>query len=125
MPSRSDDHDPAVTQLLRLQPQGSSDLGRLALWPAPRRVCTVAIPRQLRHSGSPRLGTEVRPSPALSRVPHHGRRYACGVCWPVLAYGLNRNFDTPRGSMRILTVSHAYLIDATRAGAAWWLDGRR
>jgi uncharacterized membrane protein len=120
-----------VRQLLRLQPAGDRDLGRLALVAGTALAfATVAIPLQLSHQwitiGWVLEGAAV--AWLYRRVPHRGLLYtAVGLLGAVFArLALNPEVFRyePRGSMRILNwYLYAYLICAAAMFlAAWWLS---
>jgi hypothetical protein len=120
-----------VRQLLRLQPAGTRDLGRLALVAGTALAfATVAIPLQLSHQwitiGWALEGAAV--AWLFTRVPHRGLLYtALGLLGAVFArLALNPEVFRyePRGSMRILNwYLYAYLICAAAMFvAAWWLS---
>lgn len=120
-----------VQQLLRLQPPGARDLGRLALVAGTALAfATVAIPLQLSQQwitiGWALEGAAV--AWLYRRVPHRGLLYAAvgllGAVFVRLALNPEVFRYEPRGSMRILNwYLYTYLVCA--AGmfcAAWWLS---
>lgn len=120
-----------VRQLLRLQPAGSRDLGRLALVAGTALAfATVAIPLQLSHQwitiGWALEGAAV--AWLYRRVPHRGLLYAAvGLLAAVFVrLGLNPEVFSyePRGAMRIFNwYLYTYLIcAASMFCAAWWLS---
>ena len=120
-----------VRQLLRLQPTGDRDLGRLALVAGTALAfATVAIPLQLSHQwitiGWALEGAAV--AWLYTRVPHRGLLYTAigllGAVFTRLALNPEVFRYEPRGSMRILNwYLYAYLICAAAMFlAAWWLS---
>jgi hypothetical protein len=120
-----------VRQLLRLQPRGSRDLGRLALVAGTAlSFATVAIPLQLSQQwitiGWALEGAAV--AWLYRRVPHRGLLYAAvgllGAVFVRLALNPEVFRYEPRGSMRILNwYLYAYLVCAAAMfSAAWWLS---
>lgn len=120
-----------VRQLLRLQPAGSRDLGRLALVAGTALAfATVAIPLQLSQQwitiGWALEGAAV--AWLYRRVPHRGLLYAAvgllGAVFARLALNPEVFRYEPRGSMRIFNwYLYAYLLCAAAMFlAAWWLS---
>jgi len=120
-----------VRQLLRLQPPGTRDLGRLALVAGTALAfATVAIPLQLSQQwitiGWALEGAAV--AWLYRRVPHRGLLYAAvgllGAVFVRLALNPEVFRYEPRGSMRILNwYLYAYLVCAAAMFcAAWWLS---
>jgi uncharacterized membrane protein len=120
-----------LRQLLRLQPAGARDLGRLALVAgAALAFLTVAIPLQLSQQwitiGWALEGAAV--AWLYRRIPHRGLLYAAvgllGAVFIRLALNPEIFRYEPRGSMRILNwYLYTYLICAAAMfAAAWWLS---
>ncbi len=120
-----------VRQLLRLQPAGARDLGRLALVAGTALAfATVAIPLQLSQQwitiGWALEGAAV--AWLYRRVPHRGLLYAAigllGAVFVRLALNPEVFRYEPRGSTRIFNwYLYAYLVCATAMFcAAWWLS---
>jgi uncharacterized coiled-coil protein SlyX len=120
-----------VRQLLRLQPAGNRDLGRLALVAGTALAfATVAIPLQLSHQwitiGWALEGAAV--AWLYGRVPHRGLLYTAVGLFGAVFVRLALNPEVfryePRGSMRILNwYLYAYLVCAAAMFlAAWWLS---
>jgi uncharacterized membrane protein len=119
-----------VRQLLRLQPAGARDLGRLALVAGTALAfATVAIPLQLSQQwitiGWALEGAAV--AWLYRRVPHRGLLYAGVALLSAVYVRLAINPEVfryePRGSMRILNwYLYTYLVCAAAMFcAAWWL----
>lgn len=119
-----------LSQLLRLQPAGRRDLGRLALVAgAALAFLTVAIPLQLRQQwitiGWALEGAAV--AWLYTRIPHRGLLLAAIGLLGAVFVRLTLNPDVfhyePRGEMRIVNwYLYTYLIAAAAMGlAAWWL----
>jgi uncharacterized membrane protein len=119
-----------VRQLLRIQPAGARDLGRLALVAgAALAFATVAIPLQLSHQwitiGWALEGAAV--AWLYRRVPHRGLLYAAASLLGGVFVRLALNPEVfryePRGEMRIFNwYLYAYVICAGAMFlAAWWL----
>ena len=119
-----------LSLLLRLQPKGERDLGRLALVAgAALAFLTVAIPLQLRHQwitiGWALEGAAV--AWLYTRIRHRGLLLACvgllGAVFVRLAANPEVFRYEPRGDMRIVNwYLYTYLIAAATMGAAaWWL----
>lgn len=120
-----------VRQLLRIEPKGSRDLGRLALVAGTAlSFATVTIPLQLSHQwitiGWALEGAAV--AWLYRRVPHRGLLYAAAALLGAVFARLALNPEVfryePRGSMRILNwYLYAYLLCACAMFlAAWWLS---
>lgn len=117
--------------LLRLEPEGQRDLGRLALVAgAALAFVTVAIPLQLEHQWIT-IGWALEGAAlawAFRRIPHRGLLYwAIGLLAAVfvrLAANPEIFLYEPRGSMRILNwYLYTYLLCAAALIAAgWWLS---
>ena len=119
-----------LRQLLRLQPQGARDLGRLALVAgAVLGFLTVAIPLQLDRQwitiGWALEGAAV--AWLFTRIPHRGLLLASlallGAVFVRLALNPEILIYEPRGSMRILNwYLYTYAVCAAAMFvAAWWL----
>jgi uncharacterized membrane protein len=120
-----------LSQLLRIQPAGTRDLGRLALVAgAALAFLTVAIPLQLEQRwvtiGWALEGAAV--AWLYTRIPHRGLLWtACGLLAAVFVrLALNPEVFRyePRGDLRILNwYLYTYVIAAAAMGmAAWWLS---
>ncbi len=120
-----------LSQLLRIQPAGTRDLGRLALVAgAALAFLTVAIPLQLEQRwitiGWALEGAAV--AWLYTRIPHRGLLLsACGLLAAVFVrLALNPEVFRyePRGDMRIVNwYLYTYVIAAAAMGiAAWWLS---
>ena len=122
-----------LRNLLRLEPEGQRDLGRLALVAgAALGFVTVAIPLQLAASvdhhrlGARRGGDGLAVSAASRIAGCSTRRPRCSAAVFVrLALNPEILLYEPRGSMRILNwYLYTYLICAAAMfAAAWWLSG--
>ena len=120
-----------LRRLLRLQTEGSRDLGRLALVAgAALAFVTVAIPLQLDHQWIT-IGWALEGAALawlFTRVPHRGLLYATvallGVVFVRLALNPEIFRYEPRGELRILNwYLYAYLIAAASMFiAAWFLS---
>jgi Predicted membrane protein (DUF2339) len=121
-----------LRSLLRLEPAGERDIGRLALVAgAALGFVTVAIPLQLQHQwitiGWALEGAAI--AWLYSRIPHRGLLYGATALLLAVFLRLAVNPEIllyePRGSMRILNwYLYAYLICAAAMFvAAWWLSG--
>jgi len=119
-----------LSQLLRIQPAGQRDLGRLALVAgAALAFLTVAIPLQLRHQwitiGWALEGAAV--AWLYTRIPHRGLLLAAvgllGAVFARLALNPDVFQYEPRGDTRILNwYLYTYTIAAAAfLVAAWWL----
>ena len=119
-----------LSLLLRIQPKGSRDLGRLALVAgAALAFLTVAIPLQLRQQwitiGWALEGAAV--AWLYTRIPHRGLLLASVGLLGAVFVRLALNPDVfryePRGDMRIVNwYLYTYVIAAAAMGlAAWWL----
>lgn len=119
-----------LSQLLKIQPSGSRDLGRLALVAgAALGFLTVAIPLQLEHQwitiGWALEGAAV--AWLYKRIPHRGLLWSAvgllGVVFVRLALNPEVFRYEPRGDLRILNwYLYTYVIAAAAMGlAAWWL----
>ncbi len=119
-----------LRMLLRLQPPGQRDMGRLALVAgAALAFATVAIPLQLDHQWIT-IGWALEGA-ALAwlygRVPHRGLLFSAMALLAVVFARLALNPEVllyePRGAMRIFNwYLYAYLICASAMLiAAWWL----
>lgn len=120
-----------LSQLLRIQPSGERDLGRLALVAgAALAFLTVAIPLQLRHQwitiGWALEGAAV--AWLYTRIPHRGLLLMCVALFAAVFVRLGLNPDVfvyePRGETRILNwYLYTYVIAAAAMGtAAWFLS---
>jgi hypothetical protein len=120
-----------LRQLLRLEPEGQRDLGRLALVAgASLSFVTVAIPLQLRQQWIT-IGWALEGA-ALAwlyrRIPHRGLLYSAAALFAAVFARLALNPEVlsyePRGSMRIFNwYLYAYLACAVAfLIAAWWLS---
>jgi len=120
-----------LSQLLRIQPSGERDLGRLALVAgAALAFLTVAIPLQLRHQwitiGWALEGAAV--AWLYTRIPHRGLLLMCVGLFAAVFVRLGLNPDVfmyePRGETRILNwYLYTYAIAAAAMGtAAWFLS---
>ena len=120
-----------LSLLLRIQPAGQRDLGRLALVAgAALGFLTVAIPLQLRHQwitiGWALEGAAV--AWLYTRIRHRGLLLACvgllGAVFVRLALNPEVFRYEPRGEMRIFNwYLYTYVIAAAAMGiAAWWLS---
>ena len=120
-----------LRRLLRLQTEGSRDLGRLALVAgAALAFVTVAIPLQLDHQWIT-IGWALEGAALawlFTRIPHRGLLYATvallGVVFVRLALNPEIFRYEPRGELRILNwYLYAYLIAAASMFiAAWFLS---
>jgi hypothetical protein len=120
-----------LSQLLRIQPKGQRDLGRLALVAgAALAFLTVAIPLQLRQQwitiGWALEGAAV--AWLYTRIPHRGLLLAAvgllGTVFVRLALNPSVFVYEPRGEMRIVNwYLYTYLVAAVAMGvAAWFLS---
>ena len=120
-----------LSQLLRIQPKGQRDLGRLALVAgAALAFLTVAIPLQLRQQwitiGWALEGAAV--AWLYTRIPHRGLLLASvgllGAVFVRLALNPSVFVYEPRGDMRIINwYLYTYLVAALAMGvAAWFLS---
>jgi uncharacterized membrane protein len=120
-----------LRQLLKIQPSGSRDLGRLALVAgAALAFLTVAIPLQLDHQwitiGWALEGAAV--AWLYTRIPHRGLLLSAagllGVAFVRLALNPEVFRYEPRGDMRIINwYLYTYVIAAAAMGlAAWWFS---
>jgi len=120
-----------LSQLLRIQPAGTRDLGRLALVAgAALAFLTVAIPLQLEQRwitiGWALEGAAV--AWLYTRIPHRGLLFSAlgllGAVFVRLALNPEVFRYEPRGDMRIVNwYLYTYLIAAAAMGlAAWWLS---
>ena len=120
-----------LSLLLRIQPAGARDLGRLALVAgAALGFLTVAIPLQLSHQwitiGWALEGAAV--AWLYTRIRHRGLLLACVALFGVVFVRLAANPEVfryePRGEMRIFNwYLYTYVIAAAAMGlAAWWLS---
>jgi uncharacterized membrane protein len=117
-----------LSQLLRMQPSGQRDLGRLALVAgAALAFLTVAIPLQLRHQwitiGWALEGAAV--AWLFTRIPHRGLLLMCVGLLAAVFVRLALNPDVfiyePRGETRILNwYLYTYVIAAAAMGTAAW-----
>ena len=118
-------------QLLRIQPSGERDLGRLALVAgAALAFLTVAIPLQLEHQwitiGWALEGAAI--AWLYTRIPHRGLLLSAVGLLAAVFVRLALNPEVfryePRGDTRILNwYLYTYLIAAAAMGvAAWWLS---
>jgi uncharacterized membrane protein len=120
-----------LRQLLRLEPAGARDMGRLALvGGAALAFLTVAIPMQLAHQWIT-LGWALEGAALawfFTRVPHRGLLYAAVGLLAAVFVRLVLNPEVflyePRGTMRIVNwYLYAYLLAAAAMGsAAWWFS---
>jgi uncharacterized membrane protein len=119
-----------LSQLLRIQPRGERDLGRLALVAgAALAFLTVAIPLQLRHQwitiGWALEGAAI--AWLYTRIPHRGLLLFCvgllGAVFARLAMNPDVFLYEPRGDTRILNwYLYTYVIAAAALlAAAWYL----
>jgi uncharacterized membrane protein len=120
-----------LRQLLRLEPEGDRDLGRLALIAgASLAFVTVAIPLQLKQQWIT-IGWALEGA-ALAwlyrRIPHRGLLYSAAALFAAVFARLALNpavlHYEPRGSMRIFNwYLYTYLACAVAfLVAAWWLS---
>jgi len=117
--------------LLRLEPPGHRDLGRLALVAGVALAfVTVAIPVQLQHQWRT-MGWALEGAALAwlyTRVPHRGLLLACVALLATVFVRLALNPDVfryePRGELRIFNwYLYAYLLAAASMFAAsWWLS---
>ncbi len=117
-----------LSQLLRIQPKGQRDLGRLALVAgAALAFLTVAIPLQLRQQwvtiGWALEGAAV--AWLYTRIPHRGLLLAAvgllGAVFVRLALNPSVFVYEPRGDMRIINwYLYTYLLAALAMGVAAW-----
>jgi uncharacterized membrane protein len=118
-------------QLLRIQPAGQRDLGRLALVAgAALAFLTVAIPLQLENQwitvGWALEGAAI--AWLYTRIPHRGLLLFSVALFAAVFARLALNPEVfryePRGDLRILNwYLYTYLIAAAAMGlAAWWLS---
>ncbi len=120
-----------LRQLLRMEPAGARDLGRLALVAgATLAFVTVAIPLQLQRQWIT-IGWALEGAALawlFGRIRHSGLLYWCLGLFAAVFVRLAMNPEIllyePRGSMRILNwYLYAYLVCATAfLVAAWWLS---
>jgi len=120
-----------LRQLLRMQPAGERDLGRLALvGGATLALVTVAIPLQLSHQWIT-IGWAIEGAALAwlyTRVPHRGLLYwslgLLGAVFSRLALNPEVFLYEPRGGLRILNwYLYAYLTcAAAMLLAAWWFS---
>jgi hypothetical protein len=118
-----------LRQLLRLEPAGARDMGRLALvGGGALAFLTVAIPMQLEHQWIT-IGWALEGAALawlFTRVPHRGLLYASLALLAAVFARLVLNPEVflyePRGAMRIVNwYLYTYLLAATAMGAAaWW-----
>jgi hypothetical protein len=118
-----------LSQLLRIQPHGQRDLGRLALVAgAALAFLTVAIPLQLRQQwvtiGWALEGAAV--AWLYTRIPHRGLLLAAigllGTVFVRLALNPSVFVYEPRGEMRIVNwYLYTYVVAALAMGVAAWL----
>ena len=121
-----------LRSLLRLEPAGERDIGRLALVAgAALGFVTVAIPLQLDHQWIT-IGWALEGAAMAwlyRRIPHRGLLYGATALLAAVFVRLAANPEIllyePRGSMRILNwYLYAYLIcAASMFAAAWWMSG--
>ena len=120
-----------LRQLLRLEPPGARDLGRLALVAgAALAFVTVAIPVQLRHQWIT-IGWALEGA-ALAwlfrRIPHRGLFYSATALLTVVFVRLALNpaifLYEPRGALRIFNwYLYTYMLcAAAMILAGWWLS---
>ncbi len=117
-----------LSQLLRIQPKGQRDLGRLALVAgAALAFLTVAIPLQLRQQwitiGWALEGAAV--AWLYTRIPHRGLLLAAigllGTVFVRLALNPSVFVYEPRGEMRIINwYLYTYVVAALAMGVAAW-----
>jgi uncharacterized membrane protein len=117
-----------LSQLLRIQPKGQRDLGRLALVAgAALAFLTVAIPLQLRQQwvtiGWALEGAAV--AWLYTRIPHRGLLLAAvgllGTVFVRLALNPSVFVYEPRGEMRIVNwYLYTYVVAALAMGVAAW-----
>ena len=117
-----------LSQLLRIQPKGQRDLGRLALVAgAALAFLTVAIPLQLRQQwitiGWALEGAAV--AWLYTRIPHRGLLLAAvgllGAVFVRLALNPSVFVYEPRGEMRIVNwYLYTYVVAALAMGVAAW-----
>jgi Predicted membrane protein (DUF2339) len=120
-----------LRNLLRLQPPGERDIGRLALVAgAALGFVTVAIPLQLDHQWIT-IGWALEGAAMVwlyLRIPHRGLFYGAAVLLLAVFVRLAINpailFYEPRGSLRIFNwYLYTYLVCAAAMfAAAWWLS---
>jgi len=118
-----------LRQLLRLEPAGARDMGRLALvGSGALAFLTVAIPMQLEHQWIT-IGWALEGAALawlFTRVPHRGLLYASlallGAVFARLVLNPEVFLYEPRGAMRIVNwYLYTYLLAAAAMGlAAWW-----
>ena len=118
-----------LRQLLRLEPAGARDMGRLALvGGGALAFLTVAIPMQLEHQWIT-IGWALEGAALawlFTRVPHRGLLYASLALLAAVFARLVLNPEVfvyePRGTMRIVNwYLYTYLLAAAAMGAAaWW-----
>jgi uncharacterized membrane protein len=118
--------------LLRLEPEGQRDLGRLALVAgAALAFVTVAIPLQLEHQWIT-IGWALEGAAMAwlyRRIPHRGLLYFASALLGAVFVRLVLNPEIllyePRGTLRILNwYLYTYLICAAAMfAAAWWFSG--
>ena len=119
-----------LRSLLRLEPEGQRDIGRLALVAgAALAFVTVAIPLQLDHQWIT-IGWALEGAAMAwlyRRIPHRGLFYSTAALLGAVFVRLVLNPEIllyePRGTMRILNwYLYAYLVCAAATfAAAWWL----
>ena len=118
-----------LRQLLRVEPAGARDIGRLALVAGGALAfLTVAIPMQLAHQWIT-IGWALEGAALawlFTRVPHRGLLYASLALLAAVFARLVLNPEVflyePRGTMRIVNwYLYTYLLAAAAMGiAAWW-----
>jgi uncharacterized membrane protein len=120
-----------LRQLLRLEPAGARDMGRLALvGGGALAFLTVAIPMQLEHQWIT-IGWALEGAALawlFTRVPHRGLLYASlallGAVFARLVLNPEVFLYEPRGTMRIVNwYLYTYVLAAAAMGAAaWWFS---